>query len=96
MNKKVLWFLSVLMIAAFVLSACGGTEAPVAEEAPVLAEVDEFVLDPQMAQPEALVTAPEIALEIADDRSVGRLVLAAEPNLGLVHVHPESVRFVLV
>ncbi len=33
MNKKVLWFLSVLMIAAFVLSACGGgAEAPAPEE----------------------------------------------------------------
>jgi basic membrane protein A and related proteins len=33
MNKKVLWFLSVLMVAAFVLSACGGgTEAPAPEE----------------------------------------------------------------
>ena len=36
MNKKVLWFLSILMISAFVLSACGSPapEAP-AEEAPV-------------------------------------------------------------
>jgi basic membrane protein A len=33
MNKKVLWFLSVLMVAAFVLSACGGgAEAPAPEE----------------------------------------------------------------
>ena len=28
MNKKVLWFLSVLMVAAFVLSACGGGAEP--------------------------------------------------------------------
>jgi len=33
MKKKVLWFLSVLLIAAFVLAACGGgAEAPAAEE----------------------------------------------------------------
>ena len=32
MNKKMLWLASVLMIAAFVLSACGGAAAPAAEE----------------------------------------------------------------
>ena len=37
MNKKVLWLASVLMIAAFVLSACGGAAAPAAEE-PAAAE----------------------------------------------------------
>ena len=37
MNKKILWLASVLMIAAFVLSACGGAAAPAAEE-PAAAE----------------------------------------------------------
>lgn len=37
MNKKVLWLVSVLMVAAFVLSACGGAAAP-AEEAPAAEE----------------------------------------------------------
>ncbi|MBT3323306.1 MAG: BMP family ABC transporter substrate-binding protein [Anaerolineae bacterium] len=37
MNKKILWFLSVLIIASFVLTACGGTDAPApAEEAAVV------------------------------------------------------------
>ncbi len=34
MNKKVLWILSVLVIASFVLTACGGGEAAPADEAP--------------------------------------------------------------
>ncbi len=33
MNKKVLWILSVLVIASFVLTACGGSEAAPADEA---------------------------------------------------------------
>jgi len=41
MNKKVLWFLSILMISAFVLSACGGGTAPATEEAAADAPAEE-------------------------------------------------------
>lgn len=57
MNKKVLWLASVLMIAAFVLSACGSAAAPAAEE-PAAAE------EGAVAEVPAVDTAAESAYQI--------------------------------
>jgi len=57
MNKKVLWLASVLMIAAFVLSACGGAAAPAAEE-PAAAE------EGAVAEAPAVDTSTEGAYQI--------------------------------
>ncbi len=58
MNKKVLWLASVLMIAAFVLSACGGGAAAPAAEEPAAAE------EGAAEAPAAEEAAPEGAYQI--------------------------------
>ncbi len=59
MNKKILWILSILMISAFVLSACGGGSTPAAEEAPA-ADADAPAADAPAADAPAAEGAYQI------------------------------------
>lgn len=87
MNKKVLWFLSVLMVAAFVLSACGGgAEAPAPEE-PAMPEEPAAPAEPAAPEEPAQEGAYQIPTTVEGKYNVAFVYVGPHDDGGWSQAH---------